>query len=61
VVSIRLAAVRPGVVPQIAGTHPEVPAVGPAPFALDGATGWLATGWTATVDSSGAVILERSA
>lgn len=60
VVSIRLAATRPGAVPQIAGAPPAVPLAGPAAFALDGATGWLAPGWSASPRPSGAVVLERS-
>jgi N-methylhydantoinase A/oxoprolinase/acetone carboxylase beta subunit len=61
VVSIRLAGARPGVAPQIAGNPPDIPAAGPAVFALDGATGWLAPGWAARPGPSGAVILERAA
>jgi N-methylhydantoinase A len=61
VVSIRLAATRPGAAPEIAGTAPGVPPAGPAVFALDGATGWLAPGWAASPSPSGAVVLERSA
>jgi N-methylhydantoinase A len=59
VVSIRVAASTPGLAPAL---HPplgvSVPATGPAAFAMDGATGWLAPGWRARTTDA-AVVLER--
>ena len=58
IVSIRLAATRPGVTPDLGGARPDVPPHGPAGFALEGATGWLAPEWTARSGPAGAVVLE---
>jgi N-methylhydantoinase A/oxoprolinase/acetone carboxylase beta subunit len=60
VVSIRLAASHPGATPDLTGAPPEVPSYGPAVFPLDGATGWLAPGWTVRTGSAGALVLERA-
>ena len=59
IVSIRVAATRPGVSPELllAGDL-KLPSAGPAVFGMDGATGWLAPQWRAhTTDT--AVLLER--
>lgn len=62
VVTIRLAAVddvAPVGVPAAAQSGTPPPAAGPATFAMDGATGWLAEGWRARVHPSGAIVCER--
>jgi N-methylhydantoinase A/oxoprolinase/acetone carboxylase beta subunit len=59
IVSIRVAATRPGVSPQLClPGDVDPPAVGPAVFAMDGATGWVAQGWRASTTDT-AVLLER--
>jgi N-methylhydantoinase A len=59
-VSLRLAATRPGARPEIGGdgAAPE-PVRGPAIVPMDGATCWVAPGWTARVDGVGTLVLER--
>jgi N-methylhydantoinase A len=59
VVSIRLAATRPGVAPDLDTGAATPPASGPATFGLDGATAWLAPGWSARPGPAGSVVLER--
>jgi N-methylhydantoinase A len=59
VVSIRLAATRPGVAPAFDAGAATAPASGPATFALDGATGWLGPGWSARPGPAGSLVLER--
>lgn len=58
-VSIRLAAERPGVDPGITASEPGPPIAGPAVVPMDGATCWVAEGWTARVDGIGAIVMER--
>ena len=59
-VSIRAAATRAGIAPDLgAPTSRSLPHGAPAGFSLDGATGWLASGWNARL-SNVAIILERS-
>jgi len=60
IVTLRLAAVEARAessTPVLPGIR--VPELGPASFAMDGATGWLADGWRARVHDNGAVICER--
>ena len=60
VVSIRLAATHPGTVPALdAIPAADLPGSAPSAFALDGATGWLAEGWTAAAGPAGSVVLTR--
>ncbi len=60
-VTMRLAAVAPPRPMPTAGAEPpgRVPTTGPAGFAMDGATAWLADGWTARPHDGGTVICER--
>jgi N-methylhydantoinase A/oxoprolinase/acetone carboxylase beta subunit len=60
IVSLRMAASTPGVHPDLGGAAVDTPATGPAVFPLDGATAWLAPGWTARPVAAGAVVLERA-
>ncbi len=59
IVSIRVAASRPGVNPEfdVPGDI-DPPSIGPAAFGLDGATAWLAPGWRCR-STAAALILER--
>ena len=59
-VSLRLAAERPGVDPEIAPSPPGPTIAGPAVIPMDGATCWVAEGWTAHVDDVGAIVMERA-
>lgn len=59
IVSIRVAATRQGVIPELRLTGDvDLPDTGPGVFAMDGATGWLAPGWRARATDT-AVLLER--
>jgi N-methylhydantoinase A/oxoprolinase/acetone carboxylase beta subunit len=58
-VSLRLAAERPGAEPDLPAAERGAPVAGPASLALDGATCWVAEGWTARDDGLGGLILER--
>ncbi len=59
IVSIRVAATRPGVRPELRTPGGvDLPQVAPAMFGLNGATGWLASGWRAR-EVGNAVMLER--
>jgi N-methylhydantoinase A len=57
-VTLRLAAVRPGARPHLAGAGGE-PVAGPAVMSLDGATLWVAPGWRAAPGAAGLVVLDR--
>ncbi len=59
VVTVRLAAIGPSIVPAFGGVTRSLPARGPATFPLEGATGWLAEGWSIRTGDLGAVICER--
>jgi N-methylhydantoinase A len=58
-VSLRLAAERPGTDPDLPARDlgPAVP--GPAVIPMDGATCWVAEGWTARQDPIGGLLVER--
>ncbi|MDX6646959.1 MAG: N-methylhydantoinase, partial [Miltoncostaeaceae bacterium] len=59
-VSLRLAATRPGAQPDIgADGAASEPVHGPAVVPMDGATCWVASGWTARVDAVGTLVVER--
>ncbi|HSJ73553.1 MAG TPA: hypothetical protein VK904_04495, partial [Miltoncostaeaceae bacterium] len=59
-VSLRLAAERPGADPELPGDGLGPTAAGPAVIAMDGATCWVAEGWTARSDPIGGLLLERA-
>ncbi len=59
VVTLRLAAVGEAVTPTISTGHRDLPGTSGVSFTLDGATGWLAEGWTLREGDLGAVICER--
>lgn len=58
-VTIRLTAERPGVAPDLAVRERGPEVVGPATIPMDGATCWVAPGWTARENSRGTIVLER--
>ncbi len=58
-VSLRLAAERPGADPDLPARELGPPARGPAVIPMDGATCWVAEGWTAREDPIGGILLER--
>jgi N-methylhydantoinase A/oxoprolinase/acetone carboxylase beta subunit len=58
-VSIRLAAHRPGPAPDLDGGDPGPARTGPARIGMDGATAWVAPGWSARGGPAGALVLER--
>ncbi len=60
-VSLRLAAERPGADPDLPGREPGPPVPGPAVIPMDGATCWVAPGWTARTDAIGGLLLGRDA
>ncbi|MGD9571016.1 MAG: hydantoinase/oxoprolinase family protein [Thermoleophilia bacterium] len=60
-VTLRLAAERPGADPEIAPGTPGDPVTGPAVIPMDGATCWVAEGWTARADAMGVIVMERTA
>ena len=59
VVSLRLAAERPGPVPPAHAGTPGSTVRGPSVLGLDGATVWVAEGWTASPGPDGALSLSR--
>ena len=59
VVTVRLAAVGEALTPAVDPVDRALPDAGPAVFALEGATGWLAEGWRLRNGDLGAVICER--
>ncbi len=59
-VSLRLAAERPGVDPDLPAGAPGPEIVGPAVVPMEGATCWVAPGWMARVDGGGAITMERT-
>jgi N-methylhydantoinase A len=59
-VSLRLAAERPGADPELRPSEPGEPVAGPAVLPMDGATCWVADGWTARVDGLGSIVMERA-
>ena len=58
-VSLRLAAERAGAEPELPAARPREVVRGPAAIPMEGATCWVADGWTARVDSVGSIALER--
>ncbi len=58
-VTIRVAAVRQGARPVLADTPAVAPTTVAAPFALAGATGWIAEGWRAESGDAGALVMRR--
>lgn len=58
-VTIRLTAQRPGVSPALSSTGAQESVAGPATIAMDGATCWVAQGWTARRDPLGTIVMER--
>ena len=58
-VSLRLAAERPGRDPELPEDELAPAVEGPAVIAMDGATCWVAGGWTARSDPIGGLVLER--
>ncbi len=60
-VSLRLAAERPGTDPDLPEQELGPPRAGPAVIPMDGATCWVADGWTARPDPIGGLRLERDA
>lgn len=58
-VSLRLAAERAGAEPELPAAEPHEVVRGPAAIPMEGATCWVAEGWTARVDSLGSIALER--
>lgn len=58
-VTLRLWAERPGVSPNLDVAPNAEVVVGPAAIAMNGATCWVAGGWTARRDSLGTVVMER--
>ena len=58
-VSLRLAAERPGTDPDLPDREMGPAVRGPAVIPMDGATCWVAEGWTARADAIGGVVMER--
>jgi N-methylhydantoinase A len=59
-VTLRLAAEHPGADPGISPAPPGPAVRGPVVIPMDGATCWVADGWTAYVDEIGAIVMERT-
>jgi N-methylhydantoinase A len=60
-VTLRLAAERPGEDPEIADAATGEAVAGPAVLPMEGATCWVAEGWTARTDARGVIVMERDA
>ncbi|WP_217920948.1 hydantoinase/oxoprolinase family protein [Miltoncostaea oceani] len=60
-VSLRLAAEWPGADPELPVAAQGPPVAGPAVLPMEGATCWVAPGWTARRDGIGAIVMERDA
>jgi N-methylhydantoinase A len=60
-VSLRLAAERPGTDPDLPEQDLGPARAGPAVIPMDGATCWVAEGWSARADPIGGLLLERDA
>ncbi|MDX6554865.1 MAG: N-methylhydantoinase [Miltoncostaeaceae bacterium] len=58
-VSLRLAAERPGAEPELPDAERGAPVAGPVSLPMDGATCWVAAGWSARDDGLGGLVLER--
>ena len=58
-VTLRLAAERPGEDPEIAAAEAGDAVAGPAVLPMEGATCWVADGWTARADARGVIVLDR--
>ena len=59
-VTLRLAAERPGADPDARRpARPGAPVRGPAVVPMEGATCWVGEGWSARVDPTGQLVLER--
>jgi N-methylhydantoinase A len=58
-VSLRLAAERPGADPDLPAAAPGPAVAGPAVIPMEGATCWVAEGWTARTDAIGSIVMER--
>jgi len=59
VVTLRVAVERPGAATPAPASGREAPVRGPAAIAMDGATCWIAAGWTAVRDAAGAIDARR--
>ncbi|MFN8124511.1 MAG: hydantoinase/oxoprolinase family protein [Thermoleophilia bacterium] len=59
VITLRVAAERPGTPPPPPGPPEGAPVHGPAAIVMDGATCWLPAGWTAVRDAAGSVDARR--
>jgi N-methylhydantoinase A len=59
VVTLRVAVERPGAAPPPWAAGGDAPVHGPAAIAMDGATCWVAAGWTAVRDAGGAIDARR--
>ena len=59
VVSLRLAAERPGTTPALPRPVPGPARRGPAVLPADGATCWVPPGWSARENGAGALVLRR--
>src|SRR5262249_46564953 len=58
-VAVRTAEVRPAAPVEVAG--PELNATGPEVVELDGASAWVAPGWSGKTDPNGTLVLRRAA
>ena len=58
-VTLRLAAERPGADPDLPAGDAGEPVRGPAVVPMEGATCWVGEGWSARVDPTGQLVLER--
>jgi N-methylhydantoinase A len=59
-VTVRLTAERPGVVPELHVGPRGERVQGPAVVPMEGATCWVAPGWSGEADSLGTIVLERA-
>lgn len=59
VITLRVAAERPGTPPPPPGPPTGAPVRGPAAIAMDGATCWVPAGWTAARDAAGTADVRR--
>ena len=57
--TLRLAAERPGADPELPAGEAGAPVRGPAVVPMEGATCWVGEGWSARVDPTGQLVLER--
>ncbi|MEW6583352.1 MAG: hydantoinase/oxoprolinase family protein, partial [Actinomycetota bacterium] len=59
-VSLRLTAERPGTRPDLEAGEPGARVTGPRAIPMEGATCWVAPGWSARTDPRGTILLERA-